>query len=419
MKQTLVLQAPIFSRSGYGDHAKDILRSLYELDRYDIKLIPTRWGNTPQNQIDSTSEFDVWCLNNVITSLSEKPDIFIQISVANEARPIGNWNCLITAGSETTIIPKEFIDGCNKMDLIIVPSEFTKKVMESVVYQEKNKHTGDVIREHKILKPIVTLFEGVDIGTYSRKDTLTILDNNDIPDFNFLICGHWLKGELGQDRKDIGMTLKTIATTFQTVPKDKRPGIILKTSLAGFSVVEREILRKRLEDTLQSFGADRVPVYLLYGDLTNIEMGMLYNHPKVKAMVSFTKGEGYGRPLAEFALTGKPIVVSQWSGPIDFLPADNVTFLKGEMTQVHESAVDKFILKEGKWFTVSYSEAANKLLHLFNNYKSYLEKSKPLTSHIKKNFSLKGMTEELSNILDIYAKKAPEIKEFKLPSLKK
>ena len=39
-------------------------------------------------------------------------------------------------------------------------------------------------------------------------------------------------------------------------------------------------------------------------------MNKLYNHPKVKAMVSLTKGEGFGRPLLEFSLTGKPIIAS-------------------------------------------------------------------------------------------------------------
>ena len=47
-------------------------------------------------------------------------------------------------------------------------------------------------------------------------------------------------------------------------------------------------------------------------------MNELYNHPKVKAMVSMTKGEGYGRPLAEFGLSKKPIIASGWSGQCRF-----------------------------------------------------------------------------------------------------
>ena len=51
-----------------------------------------------------------------------------------------------------------------------------------------------------------------------------------------------------------------------------------------------------------------------------IEMNSIYNHSKVKAMVSLTKGEGFGRPLLEFSLSQKPLIVSGWSGHMDFLP---------------------------------------------------------------------------------------------------
>ena len=54
-------------------------------------------------------------------------------------------------------------------------------------------------------------------------------------------------------------------------------------------------------------------------ELISEELNELYNHPKVKAMVSTTKGEGFGRPLLEFSLTGKPIMASGWSGHLDFL----------------------------------------------------------------------------------------------------
>src|SRR5210317_1580780 len=118
-KPLLVYQAPVFTRSGYGDHARDILRSLFKMDKYDVKVVPTRWGNTPQNQVDQTTEFGRMVLANVVTQVDKKPDIFMQMSVANEFEAKGNFNVGITAAVETTILPKEFIDGCNKMVLNI------------------------------------------------------------------------------------------------------------------------------------------------------------------------------------------------------------------------------------------------------------------------------------------------------------
>ena len=419
-KPLLVYQAPVFTRSGYGDHARDILRSLFDLDKYDVKIVPTRWGNTPQNQADPTTEFGQKMLANVATKVDRKPDIFIQMSVANEFEPKGNYNIGITAGVETTVIPKEFIDGANKMDLIIVPSQFTKSLFDKTQFQEQNKETGQIIRTFKTEKPVEVLFEGVDVETYSD----VVFTDSDVlegieTDFNFLFAGHWLKGKLGQDRKDVGMVIKTFATVFKYLPKDKRPGLILKTSHAGFSVIDRETIREKVENVIKDLGDDVPPIYLLHGDLKDTEMAELYHHPKVKAMVSFTKGEGYGRPLAEFATTGKPIIVSNWSGQVDFLPKEHTILLEGELTDVDDSAADKFLLKESKWFTVNYSDAANKMYKLFNEYDKELKRSEGLRTNILNNFTLDKMTEELEKIMDKYTKSVPVQKPFNLPKLNK
>ena len=140
-------------------------------------------------------------------------------------------------------------------------------------------------------------------------------------------------------------------------------------------------------------------------------------HPKVKAKVMFTKGEGYGRPLAEFCTTGKPILVSNWSGHKDFLPEDSTVYLDGELKEVHQSAQNKFLLKESKWFYVNYSNAAQKFFDVHKNYKKHLTKSAGLKSNIK-NFTLQKMTDKLGKILDKYVKVQKHV-ELKLPEIKK
>jgi hypothetical protein len=390
------------------------------MDKYDIKIIPLRWGNTPQNQVDPSTEFGQKMLSCVIGEIGQKPDVFIQVSVANEFEPKGHYSIGVTAGVETTICPKNFIDGGNKMDLILVPSEFTKRVLASTVYQHKNQQTGEVVGETQMTTPIEVLFEGVDIDVFlpKEKPTKDILENVK-EDFNFLVVGHWLRGDLGQDRKDIGMAIKTFATVFQYLPKDKRPGLIVKTSHAGFSVIDREATREKVERVVQSFGDKCPSIYLVHGDLEEADMANLYHHPKVKAMVSFTKGEGYGRPLAEFTLTGKPIVASGWSGQVDFLPKEHSVLLEGELTQVHESAADEFIMKEAQWFTVNYNMAANKLYDIYNNYDIYLKQSAGLKQNTLNKFTLDKMHEVFTQIMEKNVKAAPKVVPFNLPKLNK
>ena len=416
MKPTLVFQGPIFTRSGYGDHCRDLMKSLRKMDKYDIKIIPLRWGNTPQNQVDGESEFGRWMLERVITGVEQKPDVFMQVSVANEFEPKGHYNIGVTAGVETTIAPKDFIDGSNKMDLIIVPSNFTKQNLGGTVYQQKDNQTGQIVGEIKTTTPIEVLFEGVDTEIFSKGSNKDVLANVK-EDFNFLIVGHWLKGDLGQDRKDIGMAIKTFATVFQYMPKDKRPGLIVKTSHAGFSVIDREGTREKLESVLKSFGEKCPSIYLLHGDMEETDMSNLYHHPKVKAMISFAKGEGYGRPMAEFTLTGKPIIASGWSGQMDFLPTDNAVLLEGSLTPVHESAADQFCMKEAQWFTANYSNAANKIYDVYNNYNTYLQKSAGLRENTLKNFTLDKMNEKFEQILNTYVKEQPKLVPFNMPSV--
>ena len=420
-KPILVFQAPIATRSGYGDHSRDILKSLFELDKYDVKVVPTRWGNTPQDQINPQTEFGQRILQNIVTQLNQKPDIFIQVSVANEFKKVGKYNIGITAGVETTLAPQEFLQGSNQMDLIITPSEFTKEVLIKTSYTQMDKNTNQKVGELKVQKPVEVLFEGVNIEIFNSDTKGTdILESVDT-DFNFLYVGHWLQGDLGHDRKDTGMMIKTFCTVFKSLPKNQQPGLILKTSSAGFSVMDREEISKKIKDITKEFGKKCPPIHLVFGDLSESELNDLYNDDKVKAMLMFTKGEGYGRPLAEFATTGKPILVSNWSGYKDFLPSENTVYLEGELKEIHQSAQNKFLLKESKWFYVDYSKAASKIFDVYKNYKKYLKQSEGLKTNINKNFPLNKMTSKLGEILDKYVKIQPQPKhiELKLPTIKK
>ena len=417
MKPTLVFQAPVATRSGYGDHARDLLHSLYKLDKFDIKIISTRWGQTPMDVLNYDNEFHKWVVDNIIPGVQEKPDIYIQVTVPNEFQPVGFYNIGITAAIETTHCALDWIHGCNRMDLIITPSEHSKKSLVDTVYNEADKQSGKLIVQHKIQKPVEILFEGFN-ENFGTKEVVDVEDLKQIKeDFAFLFVGHWLRGDLSEDRKNVGMMIKTFAMAFKN--EKKKPALILKTSSAGFSILDRETTIKKIREVLgKDYG--QVPVYLLHGDLTEAEMNGLYEHPKVKAMINFTKGEGFGRPLLEFSLTGKPVIVSGWSGHLDFLKQGAV-LLEGELKEVHESAADQFLLKEAKWFNVNISKALSVIKDVYKNYDKYKVESSKLGKQNKQNFSLGKMTELFDGILGnygIYTKVQPKFQQLQLPKLK-
>ena len=417
MKPTLVFQGPVATRSGYGDHARDLLHSLYKLDKFDIKIVSLRWGQTPMDALNYDNEFHKWIIENIIPGVQEKPDIFIQVTVPNEFQPIGFYNIGITAAIETTHSPIEWVHGCNRMDLIIVPSEHSKKSLIDSVYNEADRNSGQIISQHKVLKPVEILFEGFN-ESFGTDAVRTVSELDAIKeDFAFLFVGHWLRGDLGEDRKNVGMMIKTFAMAFKN--EKVKPALVLKTSSAGFSVLDREATIKKIKQALgKEYG--KVPVYLIHGDLTEAEMNGMYNHPKIKAMLNFTKGEGFGRPLLEFSLSGKPILVSNWSGHLDFLKSGAI-LLDGELKEVHPSAADQFLLKEAKWFNVNISEALTKMKDVFKNYDKYKPAAFQLGKQNKQNFSLEKMTKGFDVILDhygIYSKVQPKFQTLQLPKLK-
>ena len=420
-KPLCVIQGPVFNRSGYGDLATDLAKSLTRYGKYDVKINPTRWGGCPSKATveELITDDDKQLATMFLTQpLNKQPDLFIQISIPNEFQPIGHYNIGITAAIETTHSPLDWVHGCNRMDLIIVPSEHSKKSLVDTVYNEADKTTGQLIVQHRIQKPVEILFEGFDEFDFGTEEVAHITELDAIKeDFAFLFVGHWLRGDLGEDRKNVGMMIKTFAMAFKN--EKVKPALVLKTSSAGFSILDREAIISKIRECL---GKDykSVPVYLLHGDLTPSEMNGLYEHPKVKAMLNFTKGEGFGRPLLEFSLTGKPVIVSNWSGHIDFLKKGAV-LLEGELKEVHESAADQFLLKESQWFNVNISKALPLIKDVYKNYDTYKTESLKLSNNNKHNFSLSKMTKLFDTILNqygIYTKVQPKFQQLQLPKLK-
>ncbi len=417
-----VISAPVDTYSGYGARSRDLVKAIIELDKYDVKIIPQMWGGTPWGFVEDNPEW-LFLKDHFLATpqLPKQPEIWMQITIPSEFQPIGKFNIGVTAGIETTLSPADWIEGNNRMDLVLTSSEHSKNVLISTVAQKVDQRTNQVIGDIKMQKPIEVLFEGVDINTYKPIDKNEIKNINldDIKEsFAYLFVGHWINGDVGEDRKNVGLLVKAFYELFKN--KKQRPALILKTSQMGSSYMDRdEILRKinLIKDTVNS--TDLPNIYVLHGEFSDSEMNELYNHPKVKAMVNLTKGEGFGRPLLEFSLTKKPIITTGWSGHIDFLKPNMTTLLPGTLTQVHPSAANQWLLKDSQWFSVDTSQMGAYLKDVFENYKNYNEKAKMQGSYSKNNFSFEKMKEKVDELFNKYIPEFPKAIELKLPQLKK
>lgn len=435
MKQLCVISAPPDTYSGYGARARDFIKAIYELkkDEWDIKILPQRWGATPWGFIEDNKEEWGWMQEMFVYDgkLSAQPDVWFQITIPNEFQPVGKVSIGVTAGIETTVCDPSWIEGCNRMNVTLASSFHAKKVLEASSFEQKDS-SGNVIKKLKLEKPVEVLFEGVDLNKYFHIPEAEIPKKPLVEDLNtikesfcFLYVGHWLQGEFGEDRKNTGLMIKLFLETFKD--KKNRPALILKTSHAGASIMDREEVLKKIEAIRNSLGGgDNLPnVYLIHGDLEDESVNILYNHPKVKAFICFTKGEGYGRPLAEFALSKKPIIASGWSGHTDFLNPEYSTLLPGQITPVHPSVVvPNIIIKEASWFSVDPAAACKAMLDVYENYGKYEAGGKRQGHKIKTEFSYDNMVLLLGNYLDKYTLKQvgiklPELRKLELPKLQK
>ena len=432
MKKIVVMCAPFSTRSGYGDHARSIYYSIMDRDDIDIKCLDVRWGTTPRNHLNPEVPRHKKLLDCFVDfeELKQQPDVYIDIRIPNEFANPGKFNIGITAGVETDVVSPEFLAGMNNMNLNIVPSTFTAATFKKCTYDQvedmpdgQKQKTGDI----KLDKPIEVLFEGADTDVYHPMDKYEIKSDftNELTelikeDFAYLHVGQWTKGGFGEDRKNIPLMIKCFLETFSNISNP--PALVLKISGANFSILDNYQTVKGINEIKEKFlHVESLPnIYLVHGDLTIQEMAILYNHPKIRAFITCTHGEGFGRPMLEASCCDLPVIASKWSGHMDFLTDSDSLLINGFLKEVPKSALWKPIIVEpGKWFNVNEADVKRKLRTFYKKHRLIEKKARRLGKNNRRKYSLAKMAEKFNKILDDVLVSIPSPVNLKLPKLKK
>jgi len=424
-KPVCVIQGPVFNRSGYGDWATTIAKSLVRQDKYDVRILPTRWGNCQTKRFieELKDPSDQLLFSKFLQKgLDKQPELFIQVTIPNEFQKVGKYNIGMTAGIETTACAGEWIEGVNRMDLTIGLSNHVKKVFQDTKYKKKHQNGQEEVIE--VTKPLEVCFWGANTEIYKKTDVIEeTIDSvlSKIPEkHGFLFVGQWTHPGLYNDRKDIGNLIKTFCNAFKNFDPNNRPCLILKTNGAGYSTVDRFEILDRINKIRNSVSDNSPNVYLIHGELNDVEMNSLLNHPKVISHVSFTHGEGFGHPMLLSTLSGKPLLAPNWSGHLDYLNPTNANLLPGTLVDVDKKSVNDWIIKESKWFKVSYSLAEDKLKYIYQNRNNekLIQKAEYLRAENAEKFSLEAMDKKLWTLLDKYVPEFATENKFVLPKLK-
>lgn len=399
MKKVIV-KGPALSASGYGEHARFVLRSLREQnDKYDIYLHNLTWGQT--SWLFEDTEERQW-IDSLIFKTSKylrenqgnsSFDLSLQVTIPNEFEKIANINVGITAGIETTKIAPKWIEKSNEMDKIIVVSEHAKYGFENTKYPLQNQ-LGEHVADLSFDKPIEVV--GYPVREFEPAD----IDIDFETEFNFLAVALW------GPRKNMEKTILNFLEEFQ----NEEVGLILKTSITSGCTYDRLATENLLERICQRFPEKKCKIYLLHGRMSEEELTALYRHDKVKCMLSLSHGEGFGLPLFEAAHNGLPIIATDWSGQQDFLYAPQEdkkgkSKKKGlfgkvsyELKKVQQDSVwDGVITPDSMWAYPSDVSAKSKMRDVYKNYQLALNKAKKLQEFVKQEFESSKMHEKMAN----------------------
>jgi hypothetical protein len=414
----ILLEAPILTQSGYGEHSRLVFRSLMRSADLDVYVNPLNWGNTGwittyDEERDQIEECIKKFSHYIEASKKNNQNMFFDkqvfVGILNEFEKRAEESICVTAGIETDIVSSSWLLTANNgIDKLIVPSHHAKSSFENTSYEISYKAEEDA----SVLKCLCP----IDVVPYpvkqiNPKDIDLKIETN----FNFLSVA------LLGPRKNLENMMVWFCQEF----KDEDVGLVIKTGISKGSVMDQHETSKYIKQVLRDIPKDRkCKIYLLHGDLTEQEIHSLYVREDIHCYITTTHGEGYGLPIFEAAYSGLPIIATNWSGHLDFLSGKykegkkiktKKLFAKVdyELHEIHPSVVWEGVLQsDSKWAypkEKSFKDQARKVFENYNMYKNWAEslKGQIMETHV----SEKVETQMLSAI---HPKATEEEAEWKL-----
>jgi glycosyltransferase involved in cell wall biosynthesis len=390
-KFEIAFAGPVLNRSGYGEWADELAKCLINYDKANITILPEAWGACVSRRIATAADELIHSKISKTRQINQ-PDVLITCNMPYLNPLMGRvFNINFCAGLEVDRCPDYFMEGINRWDLCVVMSQFAK--------------AGYLNSAIKPIPPIDILPWGQDTNIFRVSDNRDQYVDAEIAKIEepeiFLCVGQITSPHLFADRKNMAHLIRVFCETFKHEPR--KPALLLKTSGVNFSNFDRDATITKIQAAKSTVKTNDVNVYLLHGELTNNQMACLYNHPRIISNISFTRGEGWGGPLLQASLAGKPVIAPNYSGHLEFLPQGYFIPLAGNLQEIPESGISQFFIKGSKWYEVDYDKAKDTMLNFFYGEREEInKKALELAKINSEKFSLPAMQRQFHTLLDKY-----------------
>jgi hypothetical protein len=388
--KTVLLRAPTLSMSGYGVYARQVARWLFEKadnasrdKKIDIHTQLLNWGGTPWIvDTDACDGLIGRCLQ-ASSYPKDKYDVTLQMQLPNEWCPeLGKFNIGITAGVEADGCNFAWVDQVNKMDLVVVLSEFTKKAF---------------LNSGVVKTPIIVVPCSFPDAILSKEPVE--IDLKFDTKFNFLVFGQLTGGQAENDRKNLPHTIKWLMEEFQN---DKDVGVVLKTNAGRFSKLDRHYCKNMVESLMKAINkAPNPKFYLLHGEMSDEELVGLYTQPSIKALVTLTHGEGFGLPILEAAACGLPVIATDWSAHTEFLGLGQYLKVESKLVPIPTSRVDNQIwMKDTKWADVNEQDFKKRVRRFYEASHTPKVWAQDLKVKLHQKYSFEAISKQYTTVFE-------------------
>lgn len=247
---------------------------------------------------------------------------------------------------EADKLPRHWPELLNQVDQLLVPSEFNHKV-----FSQELPNLPTSIIPHIIDKPQSASSDAINAfrEKYGVSETSTV----------FYSINTW------SVRKDLEALIRAYIATFS---QTEDVTLIIKTSEMGPrypNSIQRESVQTIYNDLISSFDPHPKIIFIAQDDMPATELDAI--HQIGDCYISLTRGEGWGMGAAEAASRKNPVLITGWSGVLDFLGDDYQGLIDYALLPAIDLMGRPSFDPSQKWALANPNDASSKMRHVYEN----------------------------------------------------